>query len=40
MTILGCTEQRQNMVMDLCVRFGPTQLEVSHYDLIRTGQMK
>jgi hypothetical protein len=26
------------MVMDLCVRSGPTQLGVTHYDLIRTGK--
>jgi len=26
------------MVMDLCVRSGPTQLEVLHYDLIRKGK--
>jgi len=26
------------MVMDLCVRSGPTHLEISHYDLIRTGK--
>jgi len=26
------------MVMDLCVRSGPIQLEVSHYDLIRKGK--